>query len=58
MPILSQECPALSAAFAPIFSRRAWRHVHVLLVGAILAPGQRTVTAPLRVGYPYIVLPG
>jgi len=36
-------------AFAPVFSRRLWQHVQVLLVGAILAPGQRTVTAILRV---------
>lgn len=35
--------------FAPLFSKRVWRHVQVLLVGAILAPGIRTVTAVLRV---------
>ena len=49
MPILSQEYFTLIAAFAPVFSRRVWRHVQVLLVGAILAPGKRTVTALLRV---------
>ncbi len=35
--------------FAPLFSRRLWAHVQVLLAGAILAPAQRTVTAALRV---------
>ncbi len=35
--------------FAPLFSRRVWHHVQVLLTGAILAPAQRTVTAALRV---------
>jgi hypothetical protein len=49
MPILSQEYLTLIAAFAPVFSRRVWRHVQVLLAGAILAPGKRTVTALLRV---------
>jgi hypothetical protein len=36
-------------SFAPLFSRRVWVHVQVLLAGAILAPAQRTVTAALRV---------
>ena len=35
--------------FAPLFSKRVWEHAKVLLVGAILAPGNRTVTACLRV---------
>ncbi len=35
--------------FAPLFSRRLWAHVQVLLAGAILAPAQRTVAATLRV---------
>src|SRR5215211_1717946 len=35
--------------FVPLFSRRLWPHVQVLLVGAILAPGKRTVSAALRV---------
>src|SRR5262249_6004946 len=33
--------------FAPVFSRPVWQHVKVLLTGAVLAPGQRTVTAIL-----------
>lgn len=36
-------------AFAPLFFRRSWRHAQVLLVGAILAPGKRTVTSILRI---------
>jgi DDE superfamily endonuclease len=34
--------------FAPVFSRPVWQPVKVLLTGAVLAPGQRTVTAILR----------
>jgi hypothetical protein len=30
---------------APVFSRPVWQHVQVLLPGAVLAPGKRTVTA-------------
>src|SRR5690349_7621574 len=35
--------------FAPVFSRPVWQHVPVLLTGAILAPGKRTVTALLQI---------
>ena len=35
--------------FATLFSTPAWRKAQVLLAGAILAPGQRTVAAALRV---------
>ena len=35
--------------FAPLFSSRVWPHAQVLLTGAILAPGKRTVSALLRV---------
>jgi hypothetical protein len=35
-------------AFAPLFRHRVWPHAQVLLLGAILAPGQRTVTNCLR----------
>ena len=35
--------------FAPLFSHCVWDSAMVLLVGAILAPGKRTVTAILRV---------
>jgi hypothetical protein len=36
------------ASFAPLFSKRVWLHAQVLLVGAILAPGRRTVSSTLR----------
>ena len=36
------------APFAPRFSKRVWQHVQVLLAGAILAPGRRTVSSALR----------
>ena len=40
---------AVVTAFAPLFSRPVFRHVQVLLVGAILAPGRRTVASALRI---------
>jgi hypothetical protein len=49
MPILSQDYLTLILAFAPVFTKRVWQHVQVLLTGAILAPGKRTVTAVLRI---------
>jgi hypothetical protein len=36
------------APFAPLFSKRVWQHVQVLLAGAILTPGTRTVSSALR----------
>jgi hypothetical protein len=39
----------LIVKFTPLFSKRVWEQVPVLVVGALLAPGQRTVTAGLRV---------
>jgi hypothetical protein len=36
------------APFAPLFSKRVWQHARVLVVGAILAPGRRTVGSALR----------
>ncbi len=39
----------LVLAFAPLFSKRIWNHIQVLLLGAILTPSQRTVTAVLRI---------
>ncbi len=35
--------------FAPLFSNPVFKHAQVLLLGAILAPGKRTVTAALRI---------
>ncbi len=36
------------APFAPLFSERVFEHVQVLVAGAILAPGKRTVSSALR----------
>lgn len=36
-------------AFAPLFRQRTWRHARALLVGAVLAPGVRTVASVLRI---------
>jgi DDE superfamily endonuclease len=49
MPALPEAIILVLAPFAPLFSQRVWRPAQVLLVGAILAPGTRTVTAALRV---------
>ena len=40
---------AVLAPFATLFSNPTWRKAQLLLVGAILTPGQRTVAAALRV---------
>jgi DDE superfamily endonuclease len=42
------EFVALLVAFAPLFSKPVFQHVQVLLLGAILSPGKRTVTQALR----------
>src|SRR3712207_1918730 len=36
------------APFVPLFSKSVWQHVRVLVTGAILAPGRRTVSSALR----------
>ena len=40
---------ALLTPFAPMFSKPVWGHVQVLLLGAILCRGRRTVASVLRV---------
>ena len=49
MLTLPTEIMVLMQPFTPVFSERTWDWVQVLVVGAILAPGKRTVTAVLRV---------
>jgi DDE superfamily endonuclease len=49
MLVVPKEFAHLMTTFAPLFTKRVWHHVQVLLVGAILAPGKRTITAVLRV---------
>src|SRR6266487_2698016 len=49
METLPREIIRVLRPFEAVFSERVWDWVSVLLVGAILAPGQRTVAAVLRV---------
>ena len=49
MLTLSDAIVSLLIPFATLFSNPTWRKAPVLLVGAILTPGQRTVAAALRV---------
>ena len=46
---LPSEIIQVMTSFTPLFSTRVWPHAHVLLMGAILAPGKRTISAILRV---------
>jgi DDE superfamily endonuclease len=49
MPDSPMAIMTVLGAFAPLFSTRVFASVNLLLVGVILAPGKRTVTAVLRV---------
>jgi hypothetical protein len=49
MPRLPSRFAAVILCFAPLLQQRSWRHAEVLLVGAILAPGRRTVSSILRI---------
>ena len=49
MLTLPNEYITLLTHFQPFFSKRVWKLALILLVGAILAPGKRTVTAVLRI---------
>ena len=49
MPPLPEAIILVLAPFAPLCSHRVWCHAQWLLLGAILAPRARTVTAALRV---------
>ena len=46
---LPTEITLFLALFAPLFTPSVWYHAQILLIGAILAPGKRTVTAILSV---------
>jgi hypothetical protein len=48
MPPLPEAIILVLAPFAPLFSERVWAHAQVLLLGAILSSGPRTVTGALR----------
>jgi len=49
MPDLPARFAELILAFAPLFVHRSWRHAQLLLIGAILTPGRRTVASALRI---------
>ena len=49
MNLLPKEFLPIILAFASLFSKPVWESALVLLVGAILAPGKRTVSTLLRV---------
>jgi hypothetical protein len=49
MLVLPDAIMAYLVAFAPLFTRPTWRHVPLLVAGAILAPGRRMVSSILRV---------
>ena len=48
-PIVPPILVSWLAVFRPCFTAPVWNHVLVLVGGAILAPGKRTVTQALRV---------
>jgi hypothetical protein len=49
MLMVPKEFASFLTTFAPLFTKRVGQHIPVLLHGAILTPGKRTVTAALRV---------
>ncbi len=49
MPTLPLAVQDVIVSFTPLFSKRVFEHARLLIVGAILAPGKRTVTSILRV---------
>src|SRR3954451_17771668 len=49
MLLLSSGFASLLQCFAPLFDSRVWNYARLLLIGAMLAPGKRTVTSVLRI---------
>jgi len=49
MIILPSDFAPIILAFQPLMLNRTWQHAVVLLMGAILAPGKRTVSSLLRI---------
>lgn len=49
MPTLPSEFLAVIIPYAHLFCRRVFAHVQLLLLGALLTPGKRTVTSVLRI---------
>lgn len=48
-PVVPSVLAAWLSIFRPCFTAPVWNHVLVLMAGAVLAPGKRTVTQALRV---------
>lgn len=49
MPRLPARFATVILCFVPLFREWSWRHAELLVIGAILAPGQRTVASILRI---------
>lgn len=49
MPTLPTRFAPFILAFSHLFRQRTWRHAELLIIGAILAPGIRTVASVLRI---------
>lgn len=49
MPNLPAALQGVLEPFTPLFRRTVWRRAQILLLGALLSPGRRTVTQALRV---------
>lgn len=49
MNLLPKEFVPLILTFMPLFSKPVWKSAVVVLVGAVLAPGKRTISAALQV---------
>ncbi len=48
MRTLPEEMIRVLASFAPLFSKRVWQHVQLLLAGTILAPSKKTIASALQ----------
>ncbi len=49
MGVLPPDLLTMISVFAPLVSERVWQRAQVLLIGALLVPGRRTVASILRV---------
>lgn len=49
MPLLPDEFQSVILPYASLFCKRVFAHVQLLVAGAILAPGKRTITSVLRI---------
>ena len=55
MLVLPSRFAAVILTFTPVFvQQRTWHYAEALLIGAILAPGQRTVTSLLHPSYGFL----